>query len=153
MSKSPKLQTSSVLPTPKVYGYFKGSQTPGQSALKLQAHENTQQNDLNNTHGGGKSMRVIVPQPSTHGMNQVSPNNGNSNTVKGASTLLQNHANAEFDNQVGKNVSQTGGKKRKSNKRKSNKRKTKKRKSKKRKSNKRKSNKRKSNKRKTKKRK
>ena len=140
MSKSPKLQTSSVLPPVKTYGFFNGSQTAGQSAINLQKHENNQQNDLNQKHsGGGKSMRVIVPQASTNGMTQVTPNNGNANSVKGASTLLQNHANAEFDNQVGKNPTQTGGKKRKSKKKRTGKRKSNKRKSKKRKSKKRKS--------------
>ena len=120
MSKSPKLQSSSVLPGVKTFGYFNGSQSPGQSALNLQKHENNQQNDLNKKHsGGGKSMRVIVPQASTNGMSQVTPNNGNANSVKGASTLLQNHANAEFDNQVGKNPTQTGGKKRKYKKKRS----------------------------------
>ena len=139
MVKNAKLQTSSILPSVKTYGYFNGSQSPGQSAINLQLHENNLQNELNQKHsGGGKSMRVIVPQSSTYGMKQVGPNNGNSNSVKGASTLLQNHANAEFDNMVGKNPTQTGGKKRKTRKRKTRKRKTHKRKTHKRKSHKRK---------------
>lgn len=86
--------TSSVLPPVKVYGFQHGN-SPSSEALHYQNNMNNKQIQLNKQHSGGSS-NIIVPQPTNSGAMVTSPT-GHDNLVKGATNMLNAHAQAQYD--------------------------------------------------------
>ena len=122
-------QNSSVIPNVQTYGYAEGASNPMESAMITQRQNASDQNELNNQHGGKTKRRfkrkskrkskkkkkggsrIIVPQASTNGVVAAGPTDGNSAAVTAAEHATQSNANAEYDDQVGKpgTVTQVAG--------------------------------------------
>jgi len=127
-----------MVPKPVVVAAFQpGCSTPQCSAHKLQLNRDNAQNELNNPQYGGDAQAlapapIACPQVAMHGM-QATPNNANQQSCEANGTQSQGHANAQYDNLVGKlpPKTQSGGivhkRKRKIHKRKIHKRRTRKR--------------------------
>ncbi len=123
-----------MVPKPVVVAAFQqGCSTPQCSAHKLQLNRDNAQNELNNPQYGGDAQAlapapIACPQVAMHGM-QATPNNANQQSREANGTQSQSHANAQYDNLVGKlpPKTQSGGivhkRKRKIHKRKIHKRK------------------------------
>lgn len=89
--------------------------TPQQVANERVLNMATEHNELINGQSGG-SMSLVVPQMNTGMLSN--PQDGNHLAIKGASHLLQSHANSEFDSALYSKPIQSAGKKRGYNKRK-----------------------------------
>ena len=138
-----------MVPKPVVVAAFQpGCSTAQCSAHKLQLNRDNAQNELNNPqnelnnpqnelnnpqHGGDAQALapapIACPQVAMHGM-QATPNNSNQQSCEANGTQSQSHANAQYDNLVGKlpPKTQSGGivhkRKRRTHKRKIHKRRT-----------------------------
>ena len=112
--------SNSKIPSVQQFGYHAGASSASQSAHLAQVALNHQQNKLNMEHSGGgnTSLRVVVPQSPTHGMQDIGPTSGNSNATQAAGTLTQSFANSQFDNMVGKGGSRKSRKNRRYRRRK-----------------------------------
>ena len=63
--------------------------------------------------GSSGSMRVVVPQASTHGMTSAGPNDANASSTDTAITILQSNANSQYDNDTTVKQYAVGGRKNK----------------------------------------
>jgi hypothetical protein len=89
---------TNVIPPVKVYA---GVGNPHQTTLALLQKNIDAQNALNNKHGGGqRPTHMVVPQAPTLGVNPFSPNTGNSIAAQSSESLLKQHVNSQFDNDV-----------------------------------------------------
>lgn len=122
-----------VIPPIAVYA---GAGQPYKTSLSTLQKNITQQNDLNNTHGGSISKsrsrkrilerksnyyggspasvdrpsEVIIPQAPTNGANPTGPNNGNAIAAGASETLMKHFVNSQFDSKVVvPPIPQTGG--------------------------------------------
>ena len=96
------------IPPLQTYGYEAGASSPHQSAMIRNQQAASEQNELNNQHGGrkrrkrggyqykGANGRIVVPQ-SSNGPPSAGPTDGNSLAVGGAEHLSQNKENATVD--------------------------------------------------------
>ena len=100
-------KAATAIPPVQSFGFPHGAGSAAEAAYKSQQVANAEQTKLNNMHSGGK--RLVVPQAPTHGVKSVGPNGANENATHGAKTLTQSVADGEFDLEVGKSPSQTGG--------------------------------------------
>ena len=97
----------SVIPPVQLY---QGSGQPYKTANQTQINNRSAHNSLNNKYGGN-SQRITVPQAPTGGMIAAGPHTGNSLTTAMSQTLVNSHAQRQYDNLAGKSAptSQSGG--------------------------------------------
>lgn len=129
MTKAEPLSISEItkgLPPVEQYGFAHGGNSAAQSAFLAQKVGNEQQSALNNNHSGGSGNRIVVPQAPTHGMRNISPVSGNSNSTHAAKILTQGFEDKRFDNMVGKGGGKSRKKRRYRNRKSSKRRKVKK---------------------------